>query len=315
MSTINLPKPIKTNLNNYILIAIFFGFLVAGILTYPSETTPTSHRPTPRELKIRAQKEKEEAEKKARIAETEARAYELLEEVEKIKEEKNSDENPNQSNKEVTGPTIKTMSAQVEKTGQETTPKPGNDQPTHSPVSQPEPSSTSAPTIQSRYLTRWFGNRTGQMHWDICTSKEIGRKFVQAFAEFGPDIQVLACVTLNHENGVVGADYITDAVSPCWSTNTQEAKARKCSYASDNTAGVDAGLFMINTFYQRHRIAKLGGPSCEMIDSRNPKDPCNMQKIAWLHNMDNQIKIVLDIYRQQGFHPWVAYNKHVAPYI
>jgi len=170
---------------------------------------------------------------------------------------------------------------------------------------------------KSKYLSKWFKNRTGQTHWDICNSADTGKKFVKAFEEFGADAQVIACVTLNYENGIVGGVYRTDAVSPCWSTNTQQAVARKCTYASDNSHGVDAGLFMINTFFQAKRITKLGGAdlACSFADSKNASDPCNVKKIAWLHNIDNQILIIKDIYREQGFQPWVAYNKHVKPFV
>lgn len=170
----------------------------------------------------------------------------------------------------------------------------------------------------SKYLSKWFNKRTGQMHWDICQSNATGRKFVAAFEEFGADKQVIACVTLNYENGIVGGNYITDAVSPCWSTNAAQAQARKCTYASDNADGVDAGLFMISTYWQSKNgnIAKLGGPTCKTFqDSKDPKDPCNAQLIPWLHDIDNQIKIVKHIYKNQGFTPWVAYNKHVKPFI
>jgi len=174
-----------------------------------------------------------------------------------------------------------------------------------------------ATTAKSKYLDKWFKNRTGQTHWDICNSNAVGQKFVKAFEEFGKDAQVIACVTLNYENGIVGGVYRTDAVSPCWSTNTQQAVARKCTYASDNSHGVDAGLFMINTFFQAKRITKLGGPgfACSFVDSKNASDPCNVKKIAWLHNIDNQILIIKDIYREQGFQPWVAYIKHVKPFV
>jgi hypothetical protein len=168
---------------------------------------------------------------------------------------------------------------------------------------------------ESKYFKKWFGKKTGQTHVDMCQSNDTGKKFMKAFAEFGADAQVVACVTLNHENGIVGGDYITNAVSPCWSTAPKLAQKRQCTYASDNSKGVDAGLFMINTYYQSKRISKLGGPSCTFEDSKNAKDPCNVKKIAWLHNLDNQIKIILDIYREQGFEPWVAYKKHVKPYV
>jgi hypothetical protein len=168
----------------------------------------------------------------------------------------------------------------------------------------------------SKYLAKWFNTKTGQMHMDSCLSKDIGKRFVNAFAEFGEDAQVIACVTLNHENGITNGDYMVTAVSPCWSTNTKQAASRTCTYASDNSVGVDAGLFMINTFHQRKRIAKLGGPTCNFtVDSKSPSDPCNAQLIPWLHNIDNQILIILDIYRGQGFQPWVAYIKHVKPYL
>jgi|694.fasta_scaffold77929_5 molybdopterin converting factor small subunit len=199
---------------------------------------------------------------------------------------------------------------QAVETKKELVVEPVKDDKTESPKEEPKPV-----VERSKYLDKWFNNKTGQTHWDICNSKEVGKKFIEAFAEFGADAQVIACVTLNHENGVVGGDYITNAVSPCWSTNAKQAQARQCDYASDNSAGVDAGLFMINTFYQANRITKLGGEACTFADSKNPKDPCNVKKITWLHNIDNQISIIKDIYREQGFQPWVAYLKHVKPYL
>ena len=169
--------------------------------------------------------------------------------------------------------------------------------------------------VESKYLQKWFFDRTGQMHMDECNTP-VGRKFVDAFSEFGMDAQVIACVTLNFENGKINGEYVTNAVSPCWKTNTIQAKARSCDYASDNVAGIDAGLFMINTYFQYNRINKLSGLApCYFGDSRNPHDPCNKPRVEWLHNLDNQISIIKDIYREQGFSPWVAYNLHVKPYV
>lgn len=155
---------------------------------------------------------------------------------------------------------------------------------------------------------KWFGDKTGAMHMERCNSTELGQKFVGMFREkYGEDVAYIACATLNAENG----HHNQFAVAACGLSS-----AHSCAYASMNSAGMDAGLFMINTYYQAKRITKLGGPACEFtIDSRSIDDPCNTAKIAWLHNIDNQMTIIMDIYAEQGFKPWVAYLDKVEPYL
>lgn len=177
------------------------------------------------------------------------------------------------------------------------------------PVAVPEviPEPVAIPVV-SIYKDKWFGAKTGNMHMERCNSTELGQRFVKEFKDrYGEDVAYIACAALNAENG----HHNQYAIAACGLTSAQQ-----CDYASANSAGMDAGLFMINTYYQAKRITKLGGPACEFtVDSRSISDPCNKLKIEWLHNLDNQMAIILDIYEEQGFTPWVAYLNQVQPYL
>lgn len=74
------------------LTILVVGVSLAGIAayTYPKETAE-AHEPTPAELKLIKAQEKADAEKKAQIADTEAKAYELLEQAESLKKEGQTD--------------------------------------------------------------------------------------------------------------------------------------------------------------------------------------------------------------------------------
>jgi hypothetical protein len=165
----------------------------------------------------------------------------------------------------------------------------------------------------SKYLKTWFGKKTGQMHLDQCKTTEAGRKFLEAFAEYGIDNQLIACATLNNENGT--HDLFTRGV--CNEKYQEGGDYRRCVYADINSAGLDLGLFQINSYYQATRITKLAGQeyACKFTNSRDWSDPCNKLKAEWLFDIDNQILIIKDIYNEQGFKPWSAYNSNVKPYL
>lgn len=131
-------------------------------------------------------------------------------------------------------------------------------------------------------------------------------KLWQAFADrFGADIADIAIISLYYEN----SSYDTTTVGVCNPIHQINGNYKNCVYADLNTHGMDVGLKQINTFYQAERITKLGGEACNFVDSKDRKDPCNQKKIAWLLDIDNNIKISLDIYAEQGFMPWYGYRK------
>lgn len=131
-------------------------------------------------------------------------------------------------------------------------------------------------------------------------------KLWQAFADrFGADIADIAIISLYYENST----YNTNTVGVCNPIHQINGDYRNCVYADLNSAGMDVGLKQINTFYQAERITKLGGQACNFIDSKDRRDPCNQKKIEWLLDINNNIKISLDIYQEQGFKPWYGYQK------
>ena len=165
----------------------------------------------------------------------------------------------------------------------------------------------------SKYLAKQFGSKIGQKHMDQCNSTLAGRKFLEAFKSEGEDKQLIACAVLNNENG--SHDLETRGV--CSLKFMENGDYRRCVYSNINSAGIDLGLFQINSFYQAKRITKLAGPeyACTFQNSKDWADPCNKKKAEWLFNIDNQLLIIKDIYKEQGFTPWVAYNKNVKPYL
>lgn len=128
-----------------------------------------------------------------------------------------------------------------------------------------------------------------------------GLKLWQAFNDkHGVEVADKAGISLFYENGT----FKPDSIGVCSAKYMIGGDYRNCNYADLNTAGLDVGLKQINTFYQAQRITKLGGESCTFGDSRDRNDPCNQKKLNWLLNVDNNIKIALDIYAEQGFSPW-----------
>jgi hypothetical protein len=142
---------------------------------------------------------------------------------------------------------------------------------------------------------------TGKYLLDIVKSNANGLKLWQAFFDkYGQVVADTAGISLFYENGTMKVD----SVGVCSKKYMIGGDYRNCNYADLNSAGFDAGLKQINTFYQRKRIEKLSGIKCTIGNSRDRKDPCTAQYIAWLINPDNNIAIALDIYSEQGFCPW-----------
>ena len=147
---------------------------------------------------------------------------------------------------------------------------------------------------------------TGQKILDIVKGDPNGLKLWQAFNnKFGTEIADTAAISLYYENGTMKVD----SVGVCNRKFMIKGDYRNCTYADMNSAGMDAGLKQINTFYQRKRIAKLSGINCKIVSSRDRKDPCTAQLVTWLINPDNNILIALDIYQEQGFTPWYGWKR------
>jgi hypothetical protein len=147
----------------------------------------------------------------------------------------------------------------------------------------------------------------GQELLNIVKGNENGLKLWQAFYnEFGLEVADTSAISLFYENGSLKVD----SVGVCSAKYMIGGDYRNCNYADLNSAGMDAGLKQINTFYQAERITKLGGEACNFGNSRDRQDPCNQKKLAWLLNVDNNIKISLDIYREhKNFHAWYGYKR------
>jgi hypothetical protein len=133
-----------------------------------------------------------------------------------------------------------------------------------------------------------MGNTNARKLWD------------QFNLHFGGEVANKAIISLKFENGTFDSNTV-GVCSPVYQIN---GDYRRCVYSDLNTAGMDAGLKQINTFYQRYRIAKLGGPSCEPVNSRDITDPCTASQVEWLKNVDNNIHMAVDIYAESGFQPW-----------
>lgn len=133
-----------------------------------------------------------------------------------------------------------------------------------------------------------------------------GKKFWNAFnKKYGSEVADKIAITLFYENGTLWEK----TVGVCSAKYQIGGDYRNCNYADINSNGLDSGLLQINTWYQRKRIAKLGGPSCTPQNSRDRADTCNKKLINWLHNPDNNLKIAMDIYSESGLSPWYGAKK------
>lgn len=176
------------------------------------------------------------------------------------------------------------------------------------PKDEPKAIATPVSSIPARVFTLNDGKKiTGQEILNIVKSNPNGLKLWQAFFDkFGVEVADTSAISLYYENGTLKSD----SVGVCNLKYARNGDYRDCVFADINSAGMDAGLKQINTFYQRYRIAKLGGVSCEPSNSRDITDPCTAQQVEWLKNVDNNIKIALDIYEESGnFLAWYGYKR------
>ncbi len=130
-----------------------------------------------------------------------------------------------------------------------------------------------------------------------------GNKLYQAFLEkHGVVVADISAITLKYENGT----YWEKTTGVCSKKYQIGGDYRNCNYADLNSAGLDAGLKQINTYYQKARIEKLSGIKCDMgkSQSKDRANECNQKLVEWLHNVDNNITIALDLYEESGFGPW-----------
>lgn len=169
-----------------------------------------------------------------------------------------------------------------------------------------------APVVQpstSREMSFLMNNgtyMTGAAIIDEALGNPNARKLWDQFnLHFGGEVANKAIISKKFENGT----YWELTVGVCDPIHQINGDYRNCVYANRNSMGMDVGLTQINTYYQRYRIASLGGPSCEHLDSKDRNDPCNQQQIAWLHNVDNNIAVAVNLYAEQGFCPWYGYQR------
>lgn len=174
-------------------------------------------------------------------------------------------------------------------------------------IETPQPEQPQPSRVSEMTFTLYSGKtQKGDEIIQYVKSNPNGLKLWQAFFDkHGQEVADTAAVSLFFENGTLW-EKTTGVCNRKYQIN---GDYRNCNYADINSAGMDAGLKQINTFYQRYRIAKLGGPKCEPKNSRDITDPCTKSQVDWLHNVDNNIKISLDIYSESGFSPWYGYKK------
>ena len=137
-----------------------------------------------------------------------------------------------------------------------------------------------------------------------CNASANCKQYRQAFTDnFGERVGKMASVKLFFENG----SFWERTTGVCSAKYQRNKDHRQCIYADINSAGVDLGVGQVNSFYQRKRIAALGGPNCEHRNSRDMADPCNQRIAEWLYVPENNIKVVISIYRENGgFDRWTA---------
>jgi hypothetical protein len=202
----------------------------------------------------------------------------------------------------------------IEESSQTTTTTPIQEEEKKEEVSSPVIAKVEAPKVapkpagktpieQGKFPKNGGGIITYDTINNHCNSNADCVKLRQAFTDrFGDRVGKKAMVTLFYENGT----FWSKTVGVCSKKYQINGDYRNCNYADINSAGLDAGLKQINTWFQRKRIAKLGGANCTPKNSRDRSDSCNQQLIEWLHNVDNNIKIALDIYSESGFSMWVG---------
>lgn len=259
--------------------------------------TPAEQQEVKAEINYEAQldnltREKEKTETLIQSTELKLKAQELIKTAEELEQSVTSSSSTPENPKE-TDPVIKEPITEVEI---ETT------------EAQPITPEVTTISNSSNMDFKLYNGEVKKGSWFVTNAlnNPNATKLYRAFEEaYGAEVATKSVIALYFEN----SSYKADTVGVCTRKHQINGDYRNCNYADLNSAGMDAGLKQINTFYQKSRIAKLGGPDCLASNSRDITDPCTKSQVEWLQNVDNNIKISLDIYKEQGFCPWYGYKK------
>ena len=288
---------ITLNKNTTIIICIVGAIAMLAFANYSEQTKQVQNKPAItaeasfEDLRSEKQKEldkiksdKEDLDKKAEIVKKEK---EILDLKEGLKAD---------------------QPVQAVETKSELVVEPVKDDKTELSKEEPKPVVQATSSIPGRTFYLNNGKAiTGQEILNMVKANPNGLKLWQAFFDkFGLEVADTSAISLYYENGTLK----TDSVGVCNLKYAKNGDYRDCVFADINSAGMDTGLKQINTFYQRYRISKLGGVSCEPSNSRDITDSCTAQQVEWLKNVENNIKIALDIYQESGnFNAWYGYKR------
>jgi hypothetical protein len=167
-------------------------------------------------------------------------------------------------------------------------------------------SDSKVPSMKFYHGKQW---RTGQYLIDIVRKHPNGILFYDAFEkEFGTEVADTMAVSLMFENATMWEK----TAGVCDEKYQIGGDYRNCNYANRNSAGIDYSIKQINSFYQLDRIKKLTNEvSCSFASkaaSKNRNNKCNQEIEKWLIIPENNLKVALDIYREQGnFCSWYGY--------
>ena len=171
-------------------------------------------------------------------------------------------------------------------------------------------SGSKVPSMKFYHGKQW---RTGQYLIDIVRKHPNGILFYDAFEkEFGTEVADTMAVSLMFENATMWEK----TVGVCDLKYAIGGDYRNCNFANRNSLGLDIGVKQGNSYYQLDRIKKLTDEvtcSFKYRDkaSKNRNNPCNQEIEKWLIVPENNLKLALDIYREQGnFCAWVGYKNN-----
>jgi hypothetical protein len=141
---------------------------------------------------------------------------------------------------------------------------------------------------------------------EIVKNDKNGKMFYDAFNEkYGTETADKMAIVLMFKNGSLSPD----TVGVCSPKYRIGGDYRNCNYADLNSAGMDVGVKQVNSFYQASRIKKFSKIDCMPQNSRDRADECTKAIVDWLRVPENNLKIAMDLYDEQGFRPWVGAKK------
>jgi hypothetical protein len=149
----------------------------------------------------------------------------------------------------------------------------------------------------------------GDVLIEIVRKNPNGRLFYDAYLEkYGAEIADTMAISLMFENATMWEKTVGVCDAKFWIKGNR----LDCNYANRNSAGFDVGVKQVNTFYQNNRINKLAKTTClfkNKAESKERSNKCNQELIDWLIIPENNLKISLDLYSEQGFKPWYGYKQ------